>query len=79
MGGHDAVSSRKTGPGQASKRESSTAREFLAVACAVVAAGSELDLSSSPINQPGGLGLPSLSLSVLSYLMEVATPCLRTN
>lgn len=49
--------------GHASNRESSAAREFLGVVCALVAVGSELDLSSSSsTNQLGGLGSPNLSL-----------------
>lgn len=66
--------------GQASNRESSAAREFLGVACAMVAVGSELDLSSSSsTNELGGLESSNLSLSVLICSMDMATSCPRTN
>lgn len=65
--------------GQASKRESSAARELLGMACAVVAVGSKLDLSSSSTNQLSGLGLSSQSLSVLILSVAMATLCPRTS
>lgn len=66
--------------GEASNRESSAARQFLGVACAMVAVGSELDLSSNfSINQLGVLGSSNLSLSVFMCSVDMATSCPRTN